>query len=240
MFRLARGGASAALQRILVRFGARGFGLSSPSGGKAGRVYPVRGREHPSSSGQRHRFGGGTDGCSRGDPPATLVSAGGAAVTGLGRGVWWVARSVLFGARGTRGESSGNRRRATAAVMRYGCRRGKSSEGVNRVAGNDSTDLCPLPLGADGTGPRTSGNAANPRSVAGCNKPAPSRAEQTVMVVRNHEGGTRPAAGTVGPKGASAPGSGRERGISAEGRYPNESQESRRRREPTPALLRAL
>jgi hypothetical protein len=60
------------------------------------------------------------------------------------------------------------------------------------------------------------------------------------MVVRNHVGGTSLAAGTVGPKGASAPGSGRERGISAEGRYPNESHESRRRREPTPALLRAL
>jgi len=117
--------------------------------------------------------------------------------------------------------------------MRYGYRRGKSSEGVNRVAGNDLGDLCPLPLGADGTGHRPSRNAANPRSVAGCNKPAPSRAEKTVMVVRNHEGGTSPAAGTVGPKGASASGSGRERGISAEGRYPNESQESRRRREPT-------
>jgi hypothetical protein len=53
------------------------------------------------------------------------------------------------------------------------------------------------------------------------------------MVVRNHEGGTSPTGGTVGPKGASAPGSGREKGISAEGRYPNESQESRCRREPT-------
>lgn len=123
--------------------------------------------------------------------------------------------------------------RATAAVMRYGCRRGKSSEGVNRVAGNDPGDPYPLPLGADGTGHRTSGNAANPRSVAGCNKPAPFRAEQTVMVVRNHEGGTSPAGGTVGPKGASAPGSGRAKGISAEGRYPNESQESRCRREST-------
>ena len=73
--------------------------------------------------------------------------------------------------------SDGNGKRATAAVMRYGCRRGKSSEGVNRVAGNDPGDLCPLPLGADGMGLRPSGNAANPRSVAGCNKPAPSRAE---------------------------------------------------------------
>lgn len=33
-------------------------------------------------------------------------------------------------------------------------------------------------------------NAVNPRSAAGCNKPAPRRAEETVQVVRNHEGGT--------------------------------------------------
>lgn len=33
-------------------------------------------------------------------------------------------------------------------------------------------------------------NAVNPRSAAGCNKPAARRAEEAVKVVRNHEGGT--------------------------------------------------
>jgi hypothetical protein len=69
--------------------------------------------------------------------------------------------------------SDGNGKRATAAVMRYGCRRGKSSEGVNRVAGNDSTDLCPLPLGADGTGPGSQATRRTPGRLRGAINPRP-------------------------------------------------------------------
>jgi hypothetical protein len=70
-------------------------------------------------------------------------------------------------------DSDGNGKRATAAVMRYGCRRGKSSEGVNRVAGNDPTDLCPLPLGADGTGPGRQATRRTPGRLRGAINPRP-------------------------------------------------------------------
>jgi hypothetical protein len=57
-----------------------------------------------------------------------------------------------------------------------------------------------------------------PGPAAGCNRPASRRAEQTVEVVRNHEGGT----GLRGwsPRGRRwlATGSGRAAGVSAEGR----------------------
>ena len=61
------------------------------------------------------------------------------------------------------------------------------------------------------------------------------------MVVRNHEGGTCSAAGAVGPKGASVPGSGRERGISAEGQEPERiPREEASTRVDTGALSSAL
>jgi len=53
--------------------------------------------------------------------------------------VWWGrwgVRSDSFGRRGNAGyETSGNHKRATAAVMRYGCRRGEFVEGYYRIAG---------------------------------------------------------------------------------------------------------
>jgi hypothetical protein len=95
---------------------------------------------------------------------------------------------------------AGNSKKATGrsdAVLAAG--EGNSSKGVNRVAGK-----APWPSAAlrgEGRSGGT-GNAANPCPVAGCNKPANQRAEQTVEVVRNHEGGTFTAPGSAVTKGA--------------------------------------
>jgi hypothetical protein len=76
---------------------------------------------------------------------------------------------------------------------------GNSSKGVNRVAGKAPWSSAVL---RDLRGSASAGNAANPGPAAGCNKPANQRAEQTVVVVRNHEGGTSDALGSAPPKGA--------------------------------------
>jgi hypothetical protein len=67
---------------------------------------------------------------------------------------------------------------------------------------------------------------ANSRTGSGVQQTRSRRAEKAVEVVRNHVGGTRvETGGAVGPKGASAPGSGRVIGMSVEGRKAGEPQE---------------
>ena len=80
----------------------------------------------------------------------------------------------------------GNGKRATAAVMRYGCWRGKSSKGVNRVAGNANGDQSRL-RAALVPGRRKRGE---PLAGCGVQQTRDFYVEQAVMVVRNHEGGT--------------------------------------------------
>jgi hypothetical protein len=73
--------------------------------------------------------------------------------------------------------------------------------------------------------------------------------EKAVEVVRNHEGGTRVACGSVAPKGASAPGSGHIGGMPAGGRHSNPKrggiaergfQRSRERSEGEAKIMKAV
>lgn len=79
---------------------------------------------------------------------------------------------------------------ATATAMWCGCWRGDFFEGCEGADGE-----APGRTGPDGL--RTSGadvggkKRCEPLPVPGCNKPGNSNAEETVEVVRNHEGGTR-------------------------------------------------
>jgi len=81
-----------------------------------------------------------------------------------------------------------NGKRATAAVMRYGCRRGKVFEGCEpRVRGGRLSGLSSLRALAVG-GVR---NAANLTSGSGMQQARALTTEQAVEVERNHEDGTR-------------------------------------------------
>jgi hypothetical protein len=71
--------------------------------------------------------------------------------------------------------TGGNGKGATATVTWCGCRRGESFEGCEDRRG----ERCWTP-----------GNATNPRTGSGMQQARDLRAEETVEVVRNHEGGT--------------------------------------------------
>jgi hypothetical protein len=79
----------------------------------------------------------------------------------------------------------------------------------------------------DGSGFRDTRRTPGP--AAGCNKPAVLRAEETVEVVQNHEGGTRLDGWCRRPEGEpgqpESPGSGRAQSMSVEGRTSHEPQE---------------
>jgi hypothetical protein len=117
-------------------------------------------RLHP-RSGSGHRFGGGQGGCT-----AATHHAG----HGFGRGrqcsqafageggeaLERALRRARDGGHGT----SGNRKRAKAAVMRYGCRRGEFVEGYDLRCGDASR--CDQALDSSRVGFTGGGNAVNP------------------------------------------------------------------------------
>ena len=79
------------------------------------------------------------------------------------------------------------RRWRAAAVTRYDCRREHPSKGRIRVAGNAA---CVPPIAFGWSSGSAAGNAANPRIGSGMQQARGPRAEETVEVVQNHEGGT--------------------------------------------------
>jgi hypothetical protein len=135
-----------------------------------------------STAGQQHRLGGGASAQSASRTTAAVVFRHGLAapITGVG---------------------DDNGRRATAAVMRYGCRRVECFEGYEpRLRGTaharERTGARPSGHEA-GAEQAVSRNAANPVRT-GLQHVRNPRAEQTVEVVRIHEDGTRCAAGGAG------------------------------------------
>jgi len=133
---------------------------------------------------------------------------------------------------GAKPRSRRNGKGATATVTWSGCGEGDSPRGLKprREDGRDSISIhrWQRRRNAPGTvhghwqrwsrGGRA-GNAANPRSAAGCNKPATVSAEKTVEVVRNHEGGTGLTRWFLGGRSriARSGGSGRAVGMSMAG-----------------------
>lgn len=81
-----------------------------------------------------------------------------------------------------------NRRRATAAVTRCGCRRGDSSRGTKSVAGMAMRAAA----GLSGRKSGTLGNATNPRIGSRLQYACDYRGRQTAEVVRNHVSGSVP------------------------------------------------
>jgi hypothetical protein len=113
-------------------------------------------------------------------------------------------------------DASGNGKKATAAVMRYGCRRGEPFEGYEPRRGERIRCLASFgsPRWSD------SRNAANPRTGSGMQQARSRSMEQTVEVGRNHAGGTR-AGGWTPPARRRAfrlSGSGHAAGRTVEGR----------------------
>jgi hypothetical protein len=114
--------------------------------------------------------------------------------------------------------SDGNGKKATAAVMRCGCWRGKVFGGCEPHRGERAHRPVPAAPPGGAVQDVSEGNAMNPRPAAGCNKPATSSVEQTVMAARNREGGPRTAEWQPPRRRELAPGSGHTRGMSVEGR----------------------
>jgi hypothetical protein len=84
---------------------------------------------------------------------------------------------------------------AAVAVTRHGSWRGEPFEGSVASRGPSAE---PLEIFGS-TGGEAGGNAANPRAGSRVQQTCSGRAEQTVEVVRDHEGGTSMAVGTVRP-----------------------------------------
>jgi hypothetical protein len=79
----------------------------------------------------------------------------------------------------------GNDRKATAAVMQYGCWRGEVFEGCEPRRGD-----CPVARPPPGGAVAASKKRGEPLAGCGVQQTRDSRVEKTVVVVRNHEGGT--------------------------------------------------
>jgi len=178
------GSVSALRQRGSARFGGQGAVHEPPSGGEAGQACLVRSQANPrvwvghaASVGCGSSRSGGstiasalvTGSCSRSDLPR---------VVGFGR---WCRRSpASVGASVGRarpsglahtGGTCGNRKKATAAVMRYGCWRGEFVEGYeprcgeaySRCQRTGSGRLALARGGRPGIRYGEGGNAMNPR-----------------------------------------------------------------------------
>jgi hypothetical protein len=88
---------------------------------------------------------------------------------------------------GTRAGQDGNGRKATAAVMRYGCWRGEVFEGCEPRCG-ERTPTSRVAFGWLGEAARA--KRSEPLAGCGVQQTRDFSAEETVVVVRNHEGGT--------------------------------------------------
>jgi hypothetical protein len=135
-----------------------------------------------------------------------------------------------------RAGQDGNDRKATAAVMRYGCWRGELFEGceLRRGESNPSNHGA---FGHRGTAART--KRGEPLAGCGVQQTRNFSTEQTVEVVRNHEGGTRTGAWQRRSEGSFGSWELTCRRY-AGGRATLESHERRNQREAVPALSRAL
>jgi hypothetical protein len=136
----------------------------------------------------------------------------------------------------TRAGQDGNGRKATAAVMRYGCWRGEIFKGCEprRGASRPSDRVA---FGWHVTADCE--KRGEPLTGCGVQQTRDPHAEQTVEVVRNHEGGTRVGAWQRRPEGSLGSREWTREGY-AGGRATLESHERRNQREAVPALSRAL
>jgi hypothetical protein len=104
--------------------------------------------------------------------------------------IWETGRrnARLFGAAWETSGASGNVKRATAVVTRYGCRRGEFFEGCNRAAGK-LRRYARMDVSASIRGPK---RRKRSEPLAGCEAQQTHGllAEEAAEVVRNHEGGT--------------------------------------------------
>jgi len=112
-------------------------------------------------SGSGHRFGGGQGGCTAATHHACHgLGRGRQCSQALAGGDGGSLERTLRRARDRGHGTSGNRKRAKAAVMRYGCRRGVFVEGYDLRCGDASR--CDQALDSSSVGFTGGGNAVNP------------------------------------------------------------------------------